>query len=141
MVSLQNQCIQHKPLAPLHHRSHHAGPFPPWPPHGHSTAPVAPHLTPGSSITRIPFNSSVKRGSTLMWMEMSFPSASAAFRRTPRLESCRALVKVVCSWGRNGFRAIPTCLRDPHTKPQLWWSPRPLGATNTKSIRNHHDWA
>ena len=53
-----------------------------------------------------------------MWMEMSFPSASAAFRRTPRLESCRALVKVVCSWGRKGFRAIPTCQRDPH--PRAW---------------------
>jgi hypothetical protein len=59
-----------------------------------------------------------------MWMEMSFPSASAAFRRTPLLESCRALVKVVCSWGRKGFRAIPTYGKNPHQKTMVVVDPK-----------------
>lgn len=70
------------------------------------------HLMAESSLERIPFSSSVKRGSTFTWMTMSLPRASAALRRTARFESCRALVKVVCNWGKNGFRAISTYTRD-----------------------------
>lgn len=74
--------------------------------------PPTAYLMAESSLERIPFSSSVKRGSTFTWMTMSLPRASAALRRTARFESCRALVKVVCNWGKNGFRAISTYTRD-----------------------------
>lgn len=72
------------------------------------------HLTPESSALRMAESCSVKSGSTLVWMETSWPRASAALSRTARLESCRAFRKVVCSWGRKGFRAMPTWRREPH---------------------------
>lgn len=52
--------------------------------------------------------SSVNRGSTLVWMTVSFPSADADFRRTGLWGSFSAFKKVVCSWGRNGFSWTPT---------------------------------
>lgn len=55
------------------------------------------HLTPESSALRMAASCSVKSGSTLVWMETSWPRASAALSLTARLESCRAFRKVVCS--------------------------------------------
>jgi len=78
--------------------------------------PPTAYLMAESSLERIPFSSSVKRGSTFTWITISLPRASAALRRTARFESCRALVKVVCSWGKNGFRAISTFKRDKRRK-------------------------
>ena len=66
------------------------------------------YLTPESSALRMAESCSVKRGSTLLWMDTSWPRASAALSLTARLESCRAFRKVVWSWGRKGFRAMPT---------------------------------
>lgn len=57
----------------------------------------ATHLTPESSAFRIADNCSLKSGSTLVWMETSWPRASAALSLTARLESCRAFRKVVWS--------------------------------------------
>lgn len=86
---------------------------------------LSAHLTPESSALRMAESCSVKSGSTLVWMETSLPRASAALSLTPRLESCRAFRKVVCSWGRKGFRAMPTWRRntvqrlEPHTVAEL----------------------
>lgn len=77
-----------------------------------NTTGLHTHLTPESSALRIAESCSVKSGSTLVWMETSWPRASAALSLTARLESCRAFRKVVCSWGRKGFRAMPTWRRN-----------------------------
>lgn len=66
------------------------------------------HLMPESSALRIAESCSVNSGSTLVCMETSCPRASAALSLTGLLVSCRALRNVVWSWGRNGFRAMPT---------------------------------
>ena len=60
-----------------------------------------------SSAFLMPVCSSVNTGSTLWWIVMSWPRALADFKRTARLGSLRALMKVVCSWGKNGFNMAP----------------------------------
>lgn len=69
---------------------------------------MAFHLTPESSALRMAESCSVKSGSTLVWMDTSWPRASAAFSLTARLESCRAFRKVVWSCGKKGLRRMPT---------------------------------
>lgn len=61
------------------------------------SSPLSAHLTPESSALRMAESCSLKRGSTLVWIETSCPSASAALSLTARLESCRAFKKVVWS--------------------------------------------
>lgn len=61
-----------------------------------------------SSVFLTPLCSSVNSGSTRVWSLMSFCRALAAHMRTARVGSFSALMKVVCSWGRNGFNMAPT---------------------------------
>ena len=60
-----------------------------------------------SSAFLIPVCNSVNTGSTRVCMTTNLPSAAAAFSRTARLGSLRALMKVVCSWGRKAFNMAP----------------------------------
>ena len=65
------------------------------------------NLSDVSSVALIAVCSSRKSGSTLEWIAISFPSASADRKRTPRFGSLSAFMNVVCSCGRNGFNIGP----------------------------------
>lgn len=67
------------------------------------------NLMPMSSDVLVRAISSTNKASILLWIDTSFPNASAAFILTPLLMSLKDFMKVVWSWGKNGFRLAPHC--------------------------------